>query len=409
LLLPLLLLTKAVAWTVIVGVLALSAVVALLVLATVSLPPLRRTRWGSRLTSLDEVAVEAAAGRLAYWLQRGLTWPLVGPFALLLWLVGFRRVRREILAFLVSRPVLSGCGTTDSAGRFGLSEKGPAISRLVRLSVRPDDRAIFDTGNLIKQLLLPASFGSAPLGRLLREKQRLQLGLADSNMAQEAEYLKIGSTALVLDMIEAGFLKDAPRLLRPLGALGAFIADPTLTAAAPTDRGPKTALELQRFYLERAKLYLRESRTASLETAAVVRLWEDLLSALERGEWGRLVGRLDWVSKRYLLETCGAQAGASLLKTIDLRYHELGEGYLARLERVGQAPQLVDRIAIERALYEPPSETTASLRGALIRRFDSAVPVRLSWDSALIGGRLRGQVVSFRRPEAPGGSAPEES
>ena len=34
----------------------------------------------------------------------------------------------------------------------------------------------------------------------------------------------------------------------------------------------------------------------------VVELWDEVLGALERGEMERLVGRLDWVTKRFLLE-----------------------------------------------------------------------------------------------------------
>jgi proteasome accessory factor A len=109
-----------------------------------------------------------------------------------------------------------------------------------------------------------------------------------------------------------------------------------------------------------------------------------------------LVGRVDWVTKRFLLETCGDERDPALLKTIDLRYHELKDGYAKRLEERGCARVLLDRAEIERAVTAPPEGTPAFTRGRFIRtRNPSFSPVRISWSSARIGGRLRGEVVRF--------------
>ncbi len=343
-----------------------------------------------------DVRVIRALGRVLWPLDRLVLRPLALCGALPFHLA-FRRQRRAMLAFLVSRPIVSGAGTLDDGEVFSLSEKGPIIRRLVRLVPSPEDRPLFETGNLLKDLLAPASLRLAPLLRLFRARQRLQLGLADSNVAEVAEYLKIGTTALVLDMAEAGLLDDAPRLADPLAALRSIAADPTLRAAVHVASGPPvTALDLQRWYLERARRYVREAPVVALEARSIVKSWGETLDALA-ADPGRLVGALDWVTKRWLIEACGADAPPAARKKIDLRYHELGDGYLARLARAGLARTLVTPAELAAAMRDPPADTPAARRGELIRDLaGSRLPVRVSWDSVRIGGRLRGKVIPLQ-------------
>jgi Pup amidohydrolase len=317
------------------------------------------------------------------------------PYAAVYRALAFRRIRRHALAFLVSRPIISGTGTIDSEGRFGLSEKAPAILRPFRSDARPSGFAVFDSGNLIKQVVR-VCFGGSPR-RMFARRQRLQLGLADANMAQAAEFLKIGATTLVLDLVESGRVNDAPRLRRPIAALHAIAADPTLSVRVElVDGSTVTALALQRYYLERAAAYVREASVSSMEARDVVRLWREALDALE-SDPGTLVGRLDWVSKRFLLETCepppGTDRGA-FWKKIDLRYGELGSGYFAQLEHTGEFPTLVSDDEIERAMRCPPENTAAALRGRIIKELaDSSARVTVTWDSVRIGSPLGGKVI----------------
>ncbi|MCH9646874.1 MAG: proteasome accessory factor PafA2 family protein [Deltaproteobacteria bacterium] len=395
------------------------------------------------LAEADERSLGRFFGRFQLWLAYFLSWPITAPLSLLFWATAFRDIRHQATAFFVSRPVLSGAGTVTPEGRFGLSEKGPAIRRILRTSIRPDNRPLFDTGNLMKQAALPLSFRVAPLFRLFDRHQRLQLGLSDSNAAQVAEYLKVASTQLVLDMVESGYLTEAPRMRRPISALLAIVADPALTETVVVRRGAgllgtglfgteetKSALEIQRYYLNRARAFVNASPTVSLESRQTVELWDEMLSALEEGRQEDLIGKLDWVTKRFFLESCQQEASADLetgpeadlavdlasdsepeeqgsrasrpqrgqfLKTLDLRYHELGSGYFARLEAEGLAPRLVEPEEVHRAMTTPPTDSPAWWRGRFIRsRGQSAIPVRVSWASAWIGGRFQGRVVEFR-------------
>ncbi|HXV64461.1 MAG TPA: proteasome accessory factor PafA2 family protein, partial [Vicinamibacteria bacterium] len=396
LLAPLLVVTVAAGWgIVIVLVLGVIVAAACWTLAAVAFP-LRLRGWLEGLVARNDRNFENRVGRWLYWLSYVITWPFIVSQSLLLRCLVFSRMRRELTAFLVSRAVLSGAGSVEADGRFVLSEKGASIRRVSRRSISPNDRAIFDVGNLMKPAHSAVHFYVRPFLGLFHRKQRLQLGLADSNVLDEAEFLKMGTTALVVDMVEAGRLKNVPRVRRPVRALHAIVSDPGLSVKVPTTRGEMSALEIQRSCLEEAKSFVRESKPTSLEARTVVRLWEDVLSALEKGEQDRLVGRIDWVTKRYLLEACGGPGTDRRLKTIDLRYHEIGDGYAARLVSSGHARKLISEEEVEHATTEPPMGTPAFARGRFIReRRTSLVPVRVAWDAARIGGRLHGKIVRF--------------
>ena len=392
--LPLLVATVVCSW---VGFLIRALTLVLLIVIGFSFVPLGGRRFWERLLGFDD-GISALAARLIL----AVTWPLLALFSFVLRTLAFRRVRKRGLAFLVSRPVWSGSGSVEEDGRFVLSEKGPSINAVMRSTISPRDRAVLDTGNLLKPILTTALLHLAPLLGLWRRRQRLQLGLADSAMLEEAEFLKMGATSIVVAMIEAGALEDAPRLRRPTEALHAIVADPSLEAEVATARGAMTALEIQRFYLERAKVYVKDSKATSMEAREVVKLWDEVVTALERRRMTKLVGRVDWVTKRYLLETCGDKHDTALLKTIDLRYHELGDGYAALLEERGAVSRLVSAEQVQRAIMEPPEGTPAFTRGRFIRsRRPSWIPIRISWDSALVGGRLYGRLIRF-----PGRSEP---
>jgi Pup amidohydrolase len=293
-----------------------------------------------------------------------------------------RRVRRDSLGFLLSRPILSGAGTLDpQSGEFALSEKGPAIRRLVRMTSLPVDRSVFDIGHLVKALFSISSLELRPLAKLFHRRQRLQLGLSDSNLAQTAAYLKVATTALVFDMAEAGALQDLPRVRRPIAALHRLIGDPELRVSVRCSDGvSRSALELQRLYLERAREFVARSPTPSLEAAEIVRLWAEVLDTLAT-EPAALFGRLDWVTKRSLLATAGAGLELSEQKKIDLKYHELGVGYFAQLEREGLAPTLVEPEEVERAQRVAPHDSPARRRSLLIRTLAAeGVRALVSWD-----------------------------
>jgi hypothetical protein len=354
--------------------------------------------WTDLFGERDSEIVERRLARPFSTLERALWEPVMRPFFGLAAALAFRRIRRDAMAFLVTRPILTGAGTLFVDGSFGLSEKGPSITGLARTSVAPRNRCVWDGGNLCKGVLGLSMLRWRRFTGLFARRQRLQLGLSDSNVTQVAELLKLGTTALVLDLCESGALRDLPRLRRPLDALRAVIGDPELRARIRWGDEELTALQVQRRYWERARELLRTSSTPSLEAAELVELWGRTLDGLERDPASQ-VGRVDWVTKRFLLDTAGADEPWAVRKAIDLKLHELGRrGYLAELEATGLAPRLVSVQEVERAIHEPPEDSPAQRRSRLIRELhDQAVEVKVYWDRVRVGGPLRGKVIRLDR------------
>jgi proteasome accessory factor A len=300
-------------------------------------------------------------------------------FLLLLRVTAFRAIRSGAMAFLVSRPVVTGAGTVHDDETFGLSERAESTSGTIRSTLRQRNRAIFETANLVRPLILQPGSVVRGVMALFARRQRLQLGVSDSNCAETAEFLKIGTTALVIDMVEAGFLRDAPRVRHAVSAFKRISKDPTLRTRVALTRGdPMTALELQRWYLRRAEEFLAAQRVASLEYREIVTLWRATLQALERDP-ASLVGRIDWVTKRALMAGAGTLSHGAR-KKIDIKYHELRSGYFPMLEQKGLAPMRCSAADICTAMFTPPENTPAWQRGQSIKQAGSRRDkMRASW------------------------------
>lgn len=386
----------------------LSALAALVVAPLSSRPAQLRRRLVGDWSSGEELGLPSWYEAVSNGFER----VLVLPFACLLWLlmrcVAFRRVRRELTAFLVSRVVLAGSGWLDAAGGFHLAEKAPALNALLGFGGLLGERSVYSIGHFYKAAL--AEVWRTPLGylRLLRPRQRLQIALGDSNMAQQAEYLRVATTMLVLDAIEQGALRDAPRFRRPVRALHRFAADATLRVAARAAGGREwTALDVQRFYLQACRQFVESHPHPPDEAREILRLWGQTLDALQ-SDWESLVGRIDWVTKQYLLDQVASDAPWEVRKKIDLRYHELSpQGYFHQLDAAGAAAHLASDEQIAHAIRNPPADSPAAARGRYIREFAvGGAGLKVNWDYVFLprgGWTLQAIALGrFRRaPPAP--------
>ena len=131
--------------------------------------------------------------------------------------------------------------------------------------------------------------------------RRLHVIIGDANLAETSTYLKVGATALVLDLIEEGMDLTDLALARPVHAVHVISRDPTLRATvALADGRELTALALQRIYLDRvAKLV--DSRDPDPRASHVVETWANVLDMLERDPM-QCAEILDWPAKLRLLE-----------------------------------------------------------------------------------------------------------
>ena len=224
-------------------------------------------------------------------------------------------------------------------------------------------------------------------------------------MAEMAEFLRVGTTTLVLDVIEAGALPPLPPLRRPIQALHQLCSDTTLTCSVPLSDGRLvTALQLQRFYLEACRRYLANRRDTTDEAYEVLTCWEESLDALDQlqttGETAStLVGCIDWLTKKHLVDEAGGDATWESRKKIDICYHELSPvGYFQMLQAAGLAPTLVSLPEVERATRTPPANSPATMRGHYIREFSSdADELSVNWKRVVIGSGLSAKSIRLAR------------
>lgn len=336
---------------------------------------------------------------------RILTAPLAASLYGLLHLTAFRRVRKRLVPFLISRPTVAGAGMVSVDGEFFIADKAPAINCVAGFGGMIGDRPLFSMGHFFKAIYAESWFAPREYLELFNPRQRLQIGLGDSNMCETAEYLRVGSTLLVLDAIEAGLFQHPPQVAKPIPALHEFCQDPSLTTVVRLRDGQEvTALQLQRYYWAGCRAFLDQSTNAPAEAWDVLQLWGQMLDGLERlaadGSIPEsLVGSIDWVTKKYLLDKAGAGANWAERKKIDLRYHELSEdGYFAMLQAAGIAPRLIEDDEVDRAARLAPPNTPATTRGHYIREFAyGEQPVSANWKVVLIGQHWSGKTVRLSR------------
>lgn len=221
--------------------------------------------------------------------------------------------------------------------------------------------------------------------------RRIHLLLGDSNLSEYATALKIGTTALALDLIHEGLAPDLP-ILDPVTALRVISRDPERRWEICLENGkPVTAIEVQRHYLDAAKKYLSGQ---SDDTDWTLNAWEETLNDLEAGETEKLVGRVDWASKLWLLE--GFMAEEKLdwddpwLKSLDLEYHNLNpeRGLYFGLEEEGKTQRRTSSDCIQQAMHTPPVETRAAGRAMLLRRLmQRPAPYMFNWTSVSVEGQ----------------------
>lgn len=279
-----------------------------------------------------------------------------------------------VQAFLVTRQVFAG------AGKFAIEDEDRLLGPGFQISQRAD---------FFRELQGVDTMQRRPLVNTRDEPhadptrwRRFHVILGDANMSPFATWLKVGSTALVLEAITRQPSRPWPGLADPLHAVRAISRDPNWRWEIRDARGhPTTALTVQAAYLARVE---QTCDVSSPERALLVSAWREVLQDLEADPL-RCRDRLDWVAKWKLIQDFRSAEGIAdddpWLRSLDLEYHRLDpeEGLYFALEQSGALRGIPDPAAVERALGEPPRDTRASLRGGCIRRFPEAI-VSAQWD-----------------------------
>lgn len=223
--------------------------------------------------------------------------------------------------------------------------------------------------------------------------RRLHVIAGDANLCEVSTFLKVGTTAIVLSMIEDGFVEKDLSVLQPVAAMRTVSHDPSCTAALDLADGSRaSAVEIQWEFLRLARKYADETGLAQCGGEEVgnevIRRWETTLAALEDDPLD-LDGQLDWVTKYSLLrayrERDGLEWDSPKLHLLDLQYHDVRphRSLYERLVRAGKVERLTTEDEVRKAMADPPSTTRAFFRGMCLTRWPDSV-VAANWDSIIL-------------------------
>jgi proteasome accessory factor A len=204
--------------------------------------------------------------------------------------------------------------------------------------------------------------------------RRLHVIVGDSNMSETTTLLKVGSTDLVLRMIEAGSMMRDLTLDNAIRAIREVSHDMTGRSRVRLANGREMgALDIQYEYLNRAKDFTLKNGLDPI-SKRVLDMWERALAAIETGNLDMIAREIDWVTKYQLIERYRARHDLPLssprVAQLDLAYHDVhrGRGLYYLLQRAGAVERAARDIDIFEAKSVPPQTTRAKLRGEFIRR-----------------------------------------
>jgi Pup amidohydrolase len=300
--------------------------------------------------------------------------------------VPFGRVVTHVMPHFITRQLYCG------AGKVGSEASGVPIDEVpFQLSQRAD---FFEEEVGLETTLKRPIVNTRDEPHADAQKyRRLHVIVGDANLAEVATFLKVGTTALVLAMIEDDFLSREFVFSAPVQALRRVSYDLTLRRPIElAEGGTVTALEVQWEYFDRAKKYAEEhglDRVGGDDVGReVLDRWEAALTGLESDPM-TMAGQIDWVAKYRLIDGYRQRHGLdwddARLAAMDLQYHDLRPAK-SLAARVG-LERMVDRTEAERATGEPPDDTRAYFRGKCLQRWGDAI-VAANWDSLVfdIGG-----------------------
>jgi len=289
----------------------------------------------------------------------------------------FGRIVAEVTPHFITRQIFCGAGKVGSEIGFSADEVPFQISQ------RAD---FFEEEVGLETTLKRPIINTRDEPHADPQKyRRLHVIIGDANMSEVATFLKVGTTAIVLAMIEDDWINADFRFESPIGALRSVSTDLSMSATLRLVRGGSiTALEVQKHLLERAVDWTDQHGFDLVGEQAgpeILRRWSEALSAIE-AESDSLASTVDWIAKYRLIngyrERHRLSWGDARLHALDLQYHDLRpEKSLAR--RVG-LETICSSTGIERGVSLPPNDTRAYFRGTCLAKFGSDI-VSANWDS----------------------------
>jgi proteasome accessory factor A len=292
----------------------------------------------------------------------------------------FADIVRHLVPFFVSRQVFTG------AGRVGIGTDSELPG--YQLTQRAD---FFEVEVGLETTLKRPIVNTRDEPHASADKyRRLHVIIGDANLCEVASLLKLGTTSLVLAMIEAKAVTRDLAVERPVATLRAVSHDPSLKTLVTLRDGTRlTAVQLQWAFFEQANEFLEAHVGADVDddTTEVLTRWESVLTRLENDPMS-CSRELDWVAKLALLQGFRDREGldwdAPRLGLIDLQYSDVRphKGLYHRLVARDRVERLIDDAAVVAAVDEPPDDTRAYFRGRCLAKYGRDVAAA-SWDSVI--------------------------
>jgi proteasome accessory factor A len=298
-----------------------------------------------------------------------------------------------LLTFLATRQIFTGAGRVGQSNPLAFDFEPPQTEAQInfQLSQRAD-HIVNDIYQWVQFNRAIINARDEPLADY-RKYRRLHLLIGDSNMSPFATALKIGTTACILSLLEEGCLPRDLVLVDAVQSTRDISRDPTQRWIVDLENGKTIgALDVQWEFHQLAQKHLRNS---SAETNWLLENWSFVLEALEQNRQS-LIGGVDWITKKWLLETLIEAEGLSWddpwLQSIDLEYHNIDpkRGLFYSVTPGKRIAEWNSNIRRPGATHSPPTNTRALGRGRAVAFFQSrsgGIPYVINWDSIACDSR----------------------
>jgi len=272
------------------------------------------------------------------------------------------RLEQVFIPYLISRQIFTGAGkvvTNAKGSRYSMSQRAEHIWEAIS-SATTRSRPIINTRD-------------EPHADAERFR-RLHVIVGDSNMSEFATYLKVGTAAVVLAMIEdkQTVLRDY-NMASPINALRDISYDLWSKEPVKLVNGrDMTALEIQEDLCERAEAFVQSHDELPEDQKYAVQLWREVIEQY-RSDPMLLSDRVDWIAKLQIIEREQERSHIQLddpkIALIDLLYHDTNveKGLYYRRQARDHFTRMVSDEDIKAATTTPPATTRAHMRGTFIK------------------------------------------
>jgi proteasome accessory factor A len=297
-----------------------------------------------------------------------------------------QKAQRSLIPFLITRQIFAGAGKVGgerpefNGGPYQISQRADFVETVFGLETM-----------FARPIVNTRQEHHADEKRF----RRVHLIMGDANMCEFAAVLKIGTTQMLLQLMEDDFVDEDLSLEDPVKAFGQISSD-IFRRIALADGRKLRAIDIQAKFLEKALEYHRVKGFSGVPAAAwILESWEYVLRGLEvlrlssdlriEDDPLELTRRLDWLLKLWLLnrfrEGKGHRWDLPNLRVLDLQYHNISpdHGIFSRLQREGLVERLLSEEDISKFVKEAPRDTRAHFRGKCLERFPREVYL-VNWE-----------------------------